>query len=503
MANVSTEQPQPHPPAPRSGLATPVAVGAISPDAISSIAYGPEQILIALLPWAGMAAFVLLLPITAVTLLILVFVAASYRQVVRFYDRAGGAYAAAGDNFGPYLAQVAAAALLIDYVATVAVQCAAGTVALTSAIPALGPYRLVFAICAVLVICSANLLGLRRPGWASAIVSYSFVVMMTLMIVTGVVRQLLGGLPRYDPAHVGGVPVHQGGGLVMGATILVVLRAVAGGSSSLTGVEAVADNVDVFAEPRSRNAGRGVAAMACILAFFLIGVAWLAYVTHATPSIDESPSMLSGIARAVFGQGLAGSVLFSMVQAATAAILFTGANAGFKGVLVLTGSLKDQSGPQTLPDRTHRPEFSLGVVVAGLLSVVLLLLTGASISVLLLSYATSVFIGFAITAYGVAKHHVTRRGRGWSHNAAISLTAGFLSSIVAGILAVTRFTEGAWLVMIVLPALVFMLILRQLLGDRRNTTGDISRADFQPNRVAPANPAKSTKPPVQKGNRAE
>ncbi len=483
MANISAEELQPEPPAPRSGLSNPVAVGAISPDAISSIAYGPEQILIELLPWAGLAAFVLLLPITAVGLLILVFVAASYRQVVKLYGRAGGAYAVARDNFGPHVAQVAAAALLIDCVATVAVQCAAGTVALTSAVPALGPYRLTLAVCAVLAVCSANLLGLRRPGWASAIVSYSFVVMMTLMIVTGVVRQLLGGLPRVDPAHnIGAVPVHQGAGLVMGATILVVLRAVAIGSSSLTGVEAVSDNVDVFREPRGRNAGRGLTAVACIMGFFLIGVAWLAYITHATPSVGESPSILSEIARVVFGQGLAGTVLFSMVQAATAAILFTGANAGFNGFHGLTGSLaNNQSVPQSLSHRNHRPTFSIGVAAVGLLSLVLLLLAGGWVSVLLLIYATSVFIGFAMTGYGMAKHHITRRERGWSRNVAISLTAGILSSIVAAIVGVTRFTEGAWLVMFALPLLVFVLILKQLIGDRRNTTREISRAELQRN----------------------
>ena len=200
-------------------LSNQVALGALSPDAVSSVAYGPEQILIELLPHAGLAAFVLLLPITGVILLILALVAASYRQVVMAYTRAGGSYVVARDNFGPRVAQVAAAALLIDYVVTVAVQAAAGTVAVVSAIPVLGPYGLGITIGVVLIICYANLRGLKEAGWPFAIATYSFVIMIGLTIVVGVVREIFWGLPVYDPEHIAGaVPVHSGNGLVMGAT---------------------------------------------------------------------------------------------------------------------------------------------------------------------------------------------------------------------------------------------------------------------------------------------
>src|SRR6201747_1197506 len=177
-------------------LSNPVALGALSPDAISSTAYGPEQILIELLPHAGLAAFVLLLPITGVILFILVLVAASYRQVVMAYTRAGGSYIVARENFGPKVAQVSAAALLIDYVVTVAVQSAAGTVAVASAVPALGPYSLGITVTVVLLICYANLRGLREAGKPFAFATYSFVVMVVVMIVTGVVRHLIWGLPQ-------------------------------------------------------------------------------------------------------------------------------------------------------------------------------------------------------------------------------------------------------------------------------------------------------------------
>ena len=213
-------------------LSNPVALGALSPDAISSTAYGPEQILNELLPHAGLAAFVLLLPTMGVILVILALVAASYRQVVMAYTRAGGSYVVARENFGPRVAQVAAAALLIDYVVTVAVQAAAGTVAVVSALPALGHFSLGITVAVVIGICYLNLRGLREAGLPFAIATYSFVAMITLTIITGVVRHVFWGLPQYDAGHIAGtVPVHQCNGLVMGATILVLLRAFANGGS--------------------------------------------------------------------------------------------------------------------------------------------------------------------------------------------------------------------------------------------------------------------------------
>ncbi len=244
-------------------LSNPVALGALSPDAISSTAYGSEQILIELLPHAGLAAFALLLPINGVILLILVLVAASYRQVVMTYTRAGGSYIVARENFGPRVAQIAAAALLIDYVVTVAVQAAAGTVAVVSAIPPLGPYSLTITVGVVILICYANLRGLREAGRPFAVPTYFFITMITLTIVTGVMRAVLGNLPTYDAQHIpGAVPVHQGNGLVMGATILVLLRAFANGGSSLTGVEAISNTVTVFRKPQGLNARRVLTAMA-------------------------------------------------------------------------------------------------------------------------------------------------------------------------------------------------------------------------------------------------
>jgi amino acid transporter len=441
-------------------LSNPVALGALSPDAISSTAYGPEQVMIELLPRAGMASFVLLLPIIGVILFILLLVSASYRGVVMTYARAGGSYMVARDNFGPRWAQIAAAALLIDYVVTAAVQPAAGTVALCSAIPTLHPYHLEITIGVLVLICAANLRGLRQSGRLFAITTYSFVVMIALTIVVGIVREIFSGLPKYNPAHiVGAVPVHQGGGLVMGATVLVVLRAFANGGTSLTGVEAISNTVNVFRAPQGYNARRVLTIMALILGFLLAGVAWLAYVTHATPFVAEYPSMLSEIARAVFGQGLIGNILYFLVQASSAAILFTGANTGFNGFPALASFVaEDRFLPRPLTKRGHRLVFSNGIITLTVLAAALLLVTRASVNALVPFFAIGVFTAFAMAGFGMSRHHFTHRDHGWRRKVAVNLSAGIMSAIVVGIFVVAKFTEGAWLVVVVFPFLVYGLI---------------------------------------------
>lgn len=416
--------------------------------------------MIELLPAAGMAAFALLLPITGVILLILVLVAASYRQVVMVYTRSGGSYVVARENFGPRVAQVAAAALLIDYVVTVAVQCAAGTVAVASAIPVLGPYSLEITVGMVLLMCFANLRGLREAGARFALPTYAFVAMVSLTIVVGVIRELCGNLPVYDPQHIAGaVPVHHGNGLIMGATLLIVLRAFANGGSSLTGVEAISNTVTTFRKPEGINARRVMTIMACILAFLLAGVAWLTHVTHAVPYTDGYPSMLSEIARAVFGHGMLGNALYILVQASTAAILYTGGNTSFNGFPALANFVAgDRFLPRPLMKRGHRLVFSNGIIALTALSVALLVITGGSVDALVPFYAIGVFTGFSMAGYGMTKHYLSERGPGWRRNVLINMSAGILSTVVVGIFAVAKFTEGAWLIVVVFPLLVLALM---------------------------------------------
>jgi amino acid transporter len=358
------------------------------------------------------------------------------------------------------VAQVAAAALLIDYVVTVAVQSAAGTVAVASALPALGPYSLGITVGVVLLICYANLRGLREAGRSFAIATYSFVVLVGVMIVVGVVRQLFWSLPQYEPGHLAGaVPVHHGNGLVMGATILVLLRAFANGGSSLTGVEAISNTVNVFRKPQNINARRVLTAMACILGLLLAGVGYLTYATHAAPYLHEYPSVLSQVARAVFGKGVIGNGMYILVQVSTAAILYTGANTSFNGFPALASFVaEDRFLPRQLMTRGYRLVFSNGIITLTALSVVLLVVTGGSVNALVPFYAIGVFTGFSMAGYGMTKHHLTHREPGWRHKLGINLSAAILSTVVVGIFAVAKFTEGAWLVVVVFPLLVMGLI---------------------------------------------
>ncbi|MFI5615036.1 amino acid permease [Amycolatopsis sp. NPDC051903] len=465
-------------------LSNTTALGVLSPDAISSSAYGTEQILVELLPYAGLAAFSLVLPITGVILVILVLVAASYRQVVMAYTRAGGSYVVARENFGPRVAQVAAAALLIDYVVTVAVQTSAGTVAVVSAIPSLGPYSLEITIGVVVLLCYANLRGLREAGRPFAVPTYLFSVLLVAMIVVGLVKAATVGLPTYDSASLpGAIPVRQGSGLVEGATILVLLRAFANGGSSLTGVEAISNTVSAFRSPRGPNARKVLVAMATILGFLVGGVSLLAYFTHATPYQSGYPSVVSQEARAVFGHGAFGQVMFAAIQTATALILYTGANTSFNGFPFLASFVaSDRFLPRQLTTRGHRLVFSNGILVLTVLAVALLLFSGGTVTALVPFYAIGVFTGFAMAGYGMTKHHLRLRERGWRFNLGVNLAAGILSTVVVAIFAIAKFTEGAWLVVVVFPVLVFVLIrlnreyraeaavLERITADRANPT---------------------------------
>lgn len=441
-------------------LANPVAFGVLSPDCISSSAYGSEEILIELLPYAGMAAFALVLPITGVILGILLLLLFSYRQVVSVYTKAGGSYVVARENFGPRVAQIAAVALLIDYVVTVAVQTAAGTVAVVSAIPALGPYSLALTLGVVALLSYGNLRGIREAGRAFAFPLYFFVAMAGLVIVVGVIREIAGHLPVVDPHHLHGVySIHRGGGFVAGATLLVLLRSFANGGSSLTGFEAISNGVSAFRAPEGRNARRVLVIMAGTLAFLVGGVSWLAHATHATPYLSGYPSVISQEARLSFGHGVLGSSLFYLMQAASALILYTGANTSFNGFPFLANFVaSDRFLPRQLTRRGHRLVFSNAIILLTLVSAGLLVVTRAKVNALVPFYAIGVFTGFAMAGYGMARHFARERGRSWRRSVAVNLAAGVTSTIVVGVFAIAKFTEGAWVVVVVFPVLVVLLI---------------------------------------------
>jgi amino acid transporter len=462
-------------------LSNPVAFGVLSPDCISSSAYGTEEILISLLPYAGMAAFALVLPITAVVLAILLLLLFSYRQVLSVYTKAGGSYVVARENFGPKIAQIAAVALLIDYVVTVAIQTAAGSAAVVSAFPSLGDrlhhhFVLALTLAVVALLFYGNLRGIREAGKTFAVPLYFFISMAGLVVVICLIRELTGHLVLFDPQHIAGVyPIKRQSGIIEGATLVVVLRAFANGGSSLTGFEAISNGVGAFRPSESRNAKKVLLIMAGTLAFLVGGVSWIAHKTHAAPHIIGYPTVISQEARAAFGHSVIGNVLFYLVQAATALILYTGANTSFNGFPFLASFVADDRFlPRQLTRRGHRLVFSNAIIVLTLVAGVLLIVTNANVNNLVPFYAIGVFTGFSMAGYGMAKHYSRTREGHWRRSIAINLTSGIVCTVVVAIFAIVKFTEGAWVVVIVFPVMVYALIrLNREYREEAETLGSI------------------------------
>jgi amino acid transporter len=450
-------------------LSKTLALGVLSPDGISSSAYGTEEILIELLK-GGLAvtAFTVLLPITGVVLFVMVLVVLSYREVVMVYTRAGGSYVVARENFGPRVAQIAALALLIDYVVTVAVQIAAGTAAVASAWTWLGQStaRLTIAsILVVLVILFGNLRGIREAGKAFAAPTYLFSAVMILTIVVGIVREIFFTLPQWHVACHNctyaqqATPNHNS--LITFGLVFVMLRAFANGGSSLTGIEAVSNAVSAFRPPEGRNARRVLVYEGAILGTLVAGISWLAHVTHAQPYTLGVPTVISQEAKLVFGNSVFGHVMFGLVQAATALILYTGGNTSFNGFPFLASFVaEDAFLPRWLMKRGHRLVFSNGIVVLAIVSITLLAVVGSNVNALVPFYALGVFTAFTMAGFGMARFHHRMREPGWRRRLVINFSAGVASLVVVLIFAIVKFTEGAWLVVLLfvfgVPALIYL-----------------------------------------------
>jgi amino acid transporter len=436
-----------------------LALGVLSPDGISSSAYGTEEMLIELLPVFGVAAFALILPMTGVILFVMLLVVLSYREVVTVYTRAGGSYVVARENFGPRIAQVAAVALLIDYVVTVAVQVAAGTAAVASAFPALGPYVKEISIGVVLVMCYGNLRGIREAGKFFALPTYLFTGSILLMIAVGLVREALGNLHPQDLHGLHGTYTVGAGtaGLTSIVLIFTLLKSFANGGASLTGIEAVSNAVSAFKPPEGINARRVLVAEGIILGTLVAGISWLAHVTHAIPYVSGFPTVISQEADLVFGHSA--HFMYFVVQATTALILYTGGNTSFNGFPFLTSFVaEDAFLPRWLTKRGHRLVFSNGIIVLTVLAVTLLAVVGSNVNRLVPFYAIGVFTAFSMAGFGMARYHHRRKEPGWRRRLVINFSAGVLTSIVVVVFAVVKFTEGAWLIVIIFPLLVFALI---------------------------------------------
>jgi amino acid transporter len=436
------------------------AYGILSSDCISSSAYGGEQILVALIPAFGLAAFSLFTPLISIILVMLLIISLSYRDVISTYTRAGGAYVVARENFGQGISLVAAIELMFGYIITVAIQSAAGVAAIISAIPELSSYKVLMVLLVIALLTYINLRGVKDAGVIFVIPSYLFIVSMLVVFGFGIWRFLNGTLPKYATDTPGLLPLGQEQGFITFAAILMILKAFANGSASLTGLEAVSDSVPLFKSPEHLNARRTFTIMATSLGLLVMGIGWLAYHTLAIPYQEGTPTVISLVAKAALGGSGFGQLFFYIVQAGTTLILFAGANTCYSAFPSMVNIVaNDGFLPKRLAQRGHKLAFSSGILFIAASASVLVIVSGASITTLAAIYALAVFIGFTITGLGMAKRS---RSKGTIYQVGLHSLSGAISFITVAILAVTKFADGTWLVVIGTPiALILMLNFNQ------------------------------------------
>ena len=436
------------------------ALGILSSDCISSSAYGSEQILIALLPAFGLAAFGILMPMTIVVLAVLVIITFSYREVVQSYTKSGGAYVVSRDNLSPVIAQLAAVALMLDYIVTVAIQSSAGIDAIMSVFTSIHPYKVQMTIAVIALLTFGNLRGVKEAGAAFALPTYFFVISLLIVFGMGIYRSFAGTLTKYDPTTLhGAVEIGHAKGLLNFAAIFILLRAFANGGSSLTGLEAISDGVSLFRSPEGVNARKTLMTMSAILGTMVFGVSYFAHATFATPYAKGSPTVISQVAKATLGSGTFGSVMFYVVQAATMLILITGANTAYSGFPYLVNFVaNDGYLPRQLTKRGHRLAFSNGIILLASVATVLVIVTKASVDHLVAFYALGVFTGFTLVGFGMAKRALTMKDSGWRYRYVINTISGVVSFVIIIIFGVVKFTEGAWVIIVITPILVLILL---------------------------------------------
>lgn len=434
-------------------LDNPTALAVFASDALSSVAYATEEMLtVLLIGGAGLLAFGTLVPLTLGIVALLVILVFSYRQTIKAYPSAGGAYIVTRDNFGVLPAQIAGVALLTDYILTVAVSVSAGVAAMYSAFPGAYPYRVAIAVALIWVIAFMNLRGVKESGRIFAVPTYGFVIGIIGLIVVGMGKAIMGGL---DPIHVHHAEVAAGAGGSLG--IFLLLKAYAGGSTAMTGVEAISNGVPAFRPVEWKNARKVLAWLGVLLGVMFIGISFLAWKLHPLPSPKET--VISQIARAIVGHGTVGNLAFFLVQAMTMLILVLAANTSFADFPRLASfHAHDHFLPTPLTRRGRRLVFANGIVALAGLATVVTVIFGASVAHLIPLYAIGVFTSFTLSQGGMAKRHLTIKEEGWKTGLAIN-GAGAVATLVVGIvIAVTKFTHGAWIIMIIVPATVAVLV---------------------------------------------
>jgi amino acid transporter len=463
--------------APHQTIGKAVGLAVFASDALSSTAYATQEMLV-ILAAAGSIAFGYVFPISIVIVGLLAIVVISYEQIIHAYPDGGGAYIVAYDNMGHFPALVAAAALLTDYILTVSVSISSGVAQIVSAYPELFDYRVPIAVAFVIFIMVVNLRGVRESGTAFAIPSYFFIVIMFLMIGIGLFRLVTGTLGDVvDPPE-----IEHFGEALSGVTAFLLLHAFSSGTTALTGVEAISNGITAFKEPRSRNAGITLIWMAFILGLLFMGISFLTREIHAVPS--EAETVISQLARTVFnGQGL----LYLFVIVGTTVILILAANTAFAGFPRLSAMLaKDGFMPRQLTYRGSRLVYSYGILFLAAAASLLIIVFRASVTRLIPLYAIGVFLSFTIAQAGMARRwwragqlppedtlpetthesrHILRYEKGWFLKMLSNGFGAFCTGIVMLVFAITKFRDGAWIVLILTPVLIsiFMWIRRHYL----------------------------------------
>jgi len=424
-------------------LAKVLALPVLGSDAISSSAYATEEIMLAL-ALAGSGALGYSAAIAAVIALLFAIVAVSYRQTVMAYPLGGGAYTVARENLGLYPALLAAAALLTDYVLTVAVSVASGVAAIVSAAPALAQYRIHLCLLLIWFIAWANLRGVRESGKLFAGPTYLFVGSLVLMLGIASVRQFLLGEPSPEAA-MARVEAKQA------LTAFLVLRAFASGCAALTGIEAIANAVPVFKPPESRNAAATLLWMVAICLALNLGIAAFTQVYHIVPDPHGAETVLSKVGRTVFGGGF----LYYLLQAATAMILGLAANTSFAGFPRLTSIMaKDGFAPRQLANVGDRLVFNNGIVLLATFASALIVAFHGMTHALIPLYAVGVFISFTLSQAGMVRYWQNHRTAGWHFKAAVNAIGATATGVVLIVVAGVKFAYGAWIVLAVVPLLI-------------------------------------------------
>lgn len=420
----------------------------LASDAISSVAYAGEEILLVFIAVIGILSYQYLFYTALAISMLLLLLVFSYRQTIDTYPSGGGAYIVAKDNIGVNAGLFAGAALIIDYILTVAVSASAGTAALISMMPFIIDFRVEITVSLIVIMTVGNLRGVKESSRIFGIPTYLFLVSMFAMIIIGIVKvAILHQVPSAIPGFVG-IPEATGS-----ITIFLLLRGFAAGCTALTGVEAVSNSIPNFKEPAQKNAKRVLALLALLVLLIFGGASYLTTMYHADPT-NHQMTVLSQIAWSVFNGGF----MFYVIQITTAVILTMAANTSFSGLPMLLSLIaKDGYAPRQFAKRGERLGYSNGILLLSAAAIILVMRYGALPTKLLPLYAIGVFISFTLSQSGMFMRWISTRKKGWIHKSIINGTGAVVTFITVIVIAVTKFAGGAWMVIILLPFLVWLM----------------------------------------------